>query len=388
MIRSFEGSRGVAALLVALFHLKLFAGQFALIRNGYLLVDLFFVMSGFLMCLLYREKLQRPGAVPPFLMRRFGRLFPLLLFASVAWVLALNLKNALRNLAVASGLLASQGDAAMLAYAWPTPGEVMSTLTLTHGMGLFDYLILNPVSWSISVEFYAYVLFALLCVLFRARLRLAVFLLLAIAAATLVAWTSIGWRNCLSSGACLDVTHDFGFARCIAAFMLGALMVHLRRYLDRRRGALRDGADSTPAQLLLLALLGAGITLVEHRPALGFAFPPLFALLILSLCRDRGALSRLLARRPFQMLGERSYSIYMLHPVLLLVMEPLLRRSHGPLASLALMAVYVVVLVYVSGRTLAWVEQPGRDWFNRQVAQAGQGAGRRGAMTARAGQGK
>ncbi|MEO8600302.1 MAG: hypothetical protein ABI656_10780, partial [bacterium] len=161
---------------------------------------------------------------------------------------------------------------------------------------------------------------------------------------------------------------DFGFARCIAAFMLGALMVHLRQYLDGRGGALRDGIDSTPLQLLLLALLGAGFMLVELRPALGFAFPPLFALLILSLCRDRGALSRLLGWRPFQMLGERSYSIYMLHPVLLLAMEPMLRRSHGLLASLALMAVYVLVLVYVSGRTLVWVEQPTRDWFNLLVA--------------------
>lgn len=368
MIKSFEGSRGVAALLVALFHLKLFAGQIALIRNGYLLVDLFFVMSGFLMCLLYRETLQRPAAVPAFLVRRFGRLFPLLLFATVAYVLALNLKSVLRNLAVGSGYLASQGDAAILAYDWPTPAEVLSTLTLTHGMGVFDHLILNPVSWSISVEFYAYVLFALLCVLFRARLRLAMFLLMGVLAAALVAWTSIVWRDCLQRGACLDVTHDFGFARCVAAFMLGALMVHLRQYLDGKGGGLRDGIDGTPLQLLLLALLGAGFMLVEHRPALGFAFAPLFAMLILSLCRDRGALARLLARRPFQMLGERSYSIYMLHPVLLLAMEPLLRRSHGVPASLALMVIYVLVLVYVSGRTLAWVEQPGRDWFNRRTA--------------------
>lgn len=367
MIKSFEGSRGVAALLVALFHLKLFAGQIALIRNGYLLVDLFFVMSGFLMCLLYCNRLQRPAAVAPFLVRRFGRLFPLLLFATVAYVLALNLKTVLRNLAVASGHLASQADPAMLAYVWPTRAEVVSTLTLTHGMGLFDYLILNPVSWSISVEFYAYVMFAVLCMLFRARLRVVMFLVLGVAAALVVAWTSIVWRDCLSSGACLDVTHDFGFARCIAAFMLGTLMVHLRQYLDGKGGAVRDAVDSTPLQMLLLALLGAGFVLVEVRPALGFAFPPLYAALILSLSRDRGALSCWLARRPFQMLGERSYSIYMLHPVLLLAMEPLLRRSHGTLANLALMAVYVVVLVYVSGRTLAWVEQPGRDWFNRQV---------------------
>ncbi|OBV40672.1 acyltransferase family protein [Janthinobacterium psychrotolerans] len=364
MIKSFEGSRGVAALLVALFHLKLFAPQLALIRNGYLLVDLFFVMSGFLMCLLYSQKLERPGAMPPFLLRRFGRLFPLLVFASVAYVLVLNLKSALRNLAMAHGYLASHGTPAMLAQDWPTWGEVASTLTLTHGMGLFDHLILNPVSWSISVEFYAYVLFATLCLLFRARLRTAAFLLFAIVAGALLAWAGVVWRDCLAAGRCLDVTYDFGYARCVAGFMLGALMVHLRLYLDRCGARLRDGMDSAPVQLALLALPGAGLLLVEAWPALGFAFPALFALLILSLCRDRGPLSRLLAGRPFQLLGERSYSVYMLHPVLLLLMEPLLRRDHGVAASVAMMAGYVVLLVWLSGHTLAWIEQPCRDWFN------------------------
>lgn len=369
MIKSFEGGRGVAALLVALFHLKIFAGQLALIRNGYLLVDLFFVMSGFLMCLLYRQKLERPEAMPPFLLRRFGRLFPLLVFATVAYVLVLNLKSALRNLAVAHGYLASHGTPAMLAQDWPTWSELASTVTMTHGMGLFDRLILNPVSWSISVEFYAYVLFAILCLLFRAGLRMAVFLSFAILAGALLAWVGIARRDCLDAGGCLDVTHDFGYVRCVAAFMLGALMVHLRLYLDRSTGWLRDGVDGAPVQLALLALLGAGLSLVDAWPALGFAFTPLFALLILSLCRDCGPLSRLLACRPFQLLGERSYSIYMLHPVVLLLMEPLLRRNHGVAASLAVMAGYVLVVVWISGYTLAWVEQPCRDWFNGLLAR-------------------
>lgn len=363
MIKSFEGSRGVAALLVALFHLKLFAAQIAPIRNGYMLVDLFFVMSGFLMCLLYRDKLGHADAMLPFLVRRFGRLFPLLVFATVAFVLAQNLKNLLRNLAVASGRM-SGSEAGMLAYQWPTPGEAAATLSMTHGMGLFDHLILNPVSWSISVEFYAYVLFAILCLVFPARLRVAVLLLLALAGALLVAWIGIVRRNCLGEGACLDVTYDFGYVRCIASFMLGAVMVYLRAWLDRRGGNLVRVFDSSALQLALLLLLLAGMSLIDVLPALGFAFPPVFAVLILSLSRDRGALSRALATRPFQVLGERSYSIYMLHPVLLLLMEPLLRRIGGPASSLAVLVIYVLLLVWIAGYTLRWIEQPCRDWFN------------------------
>jgi len=368
MIKSFEGSRGVAALLVALFHLKLFAAQIAPIRNGYMLVDLFFVMSGFLMCMLYRDKLGRADAVLPFLLRRFGRLFPLLVFATAAFVLALNLKNLLRNMAVLSGRMAGS-EAGMLAYQWPTPAEIASTLSMTHGMGLFDYLILNPVSWSISVEFYAYVLFAVLCLLFPARLRVVLFLLLAIAGAALVAWVGITRRDCLADGACLDVTYDYGYARCVASFMLGAVMVYLRAWLDRSGGHPVRVFDSTALQMALLALLLTGMALIDHLPSLGFAFPPLFALLISSLCRDRGALSRVLARRPFQILGERSYSIYMLHPVLLLLLEPVLRRNLGPASSMLVLLVYVLLLVWVSGYTLRWIEQPCRNWFNGLLAR-------------------
>lgn len=368
MIRSFEGARGVAALLVALFHLKLFAAQIAPIRNGYMLVDLFFVMSGFLMCMLYREKLGHASAILPFLVRRFGRLFPLLVFATAAFVLALNLKNLLRNLAVLSGRMAGS-EAGMLAYQWPTPAEIASTLSMTHGMGLFDYLILNPVSWSISVEFYAYLLFAVLCLLFPARLRVAVFMLLALAGALLVAWIGISRRHCLVDGACLDVTYDFGYVRCVASFMLGALMVYLRVWLERTGGKAVRLFGSSALQLALLALLLAGMSLIDAQPWLGFAFPPVFAVLILSLSGDRGALSRVLARRPFQVLGERSYSVYMLHPVLLLLMEPLLRRIAGPASSLAVLLVYVLLLVWISGYTLRWIEQPCREWFNRLPAK-------------------
>jgi peptidoglycan/LPS O-acetylase OafA/YrhL len=48
MIKNFESIRGIAALIVALYHLNIGAAFFPVIRNGHLLVDLFFVLSGFI----------------------------------------------------------------------------------------------------------------------------------------------------------------------------------------------------------------------------------------------------------------------------------------------------------------------------------------------------
>src|SRR5213595_711097 len=89
-IRAFEGARGAAALLVALFNMSLGEPRILHLSGAYVFVDLFFVLSGFLICLSYSAKLSHPGTLLAFLLRRFGRLFPLLIFATAAFVAMLN----------------------------------------------------------------------------------------------------------------------------------------------------------------------------------------------------------------------------------------------------------------------------------------------------------
>src|SRR3981189_3074967 len=77
-----DGWRGVAALSVALFHLSAAWHLYSLpwIRHAGMFVDLFFVLSGFVISHSYLEKLTHPGAVPDFLIRRLGRVWPLHIF--------------------------------------------------------------------------------------------------------------------------------------------------------------------------------------------------------------------------------------------------------------------------------------------------------------------
>src|SRR5580693_6475909 len=84
--------RGVAALLVAIFHFEMAIARFVpasltmFFEKSYLMVDLFFVMSGFIMFHVYRSSFEQalsPNAVKNFYVARFARIYPLHFFSSV-----------------------------------------------------------------------------------------------------------------------------------------------------------------------------------------------------------------------------------------------------------------------------------------------------------------
>jgi peptidoglycan/LPS O-acetylase OafA/YrhL len=365
-IRSFEGARGLAALAVALFHFGLGDPAIVRIPAGYLFVDLFFVLSGFLICATYAQRIGEPGGLPLFLVRRIGRLLPLLLVATLAYVAAV-------DAAVFAHRLLEPGRPApplML----PAPTELLATLTMSHALGLFDRAILNYASWSISTEFYAYLVFALLCLLLRGRARLLAFALTALAGWLVSAWASLGLRQCLSWGGCFDLTFDFGYWRCLAGFFLGALLSQLRaRAPPWDRPALVHGLKQAMVQAMVqivaLAALLAMFLLVRRWPALGLGAPLLFGLFLLSVRGDRGPLAALLGLSPLQVLGRHSYSVYLMHPVILLGWNAGRPYATGAVGKLLFLCGYVALVCWVAGWTFRLVEEPMRKRFNRYAAR-------------------
>lgn len=355
-IASFEGGRGLAALLVALFHFGHDANAFSVVRNGYLFVDLFFVISGFVICSAYSTRMDTAVSLRSFMIRRFGRLFPLLVFSTVVYVLAKNLLIWAKQAAIARGYGGQFERSDFAGYLVPELGEIVSTLTLTHGMGIFDRLILNPVSWSISTEFYAYVLFAAVCFAFSGGTRLAVYVVLSLAGLAATIWAALHVHGCLQAGKCFDITYDFGFARCVGSFFLGALTYHFSRLVRPNANAL---------QLVGLIGLMALFYIAEAWPMLVFASPLLFALLVFSVSQDTGFAATVLKSKPFQVLGQRSYSVYMMHPILMIFVEPFARRTQGTVLIAVVVVAYVLTLLVVSGWTYKFIEDPLRKWFNR-----------------------
>jgi peptidoglycan/LPS O-acetylase OafA/YrhL len=215
---------------------------------------------------------------------------------------------------------------------------------------------------SPSTEFYTYFLFAGVCLLARGRLRLAIFIALSIAGLLISAWASVNIHNCIEEKGCLSLTYDFGFVRCVHAFFLGALTYYSSRW--QRIGP-------TTLQLTVLFALFLLLTLVDHAPVAAFAFPVAFAALVLSLCNDTGPLADALKLHVFQVLGTRSYSIYLIHMPLLLIFENLTKRANGILSSATILIGYIVTLFVISGWTFRYIEQPLRERFNRMASRSG-----------------
>ncbi|MGF6596937.1 peptidoglycan/LPS O-acetylase OafA/YrhL [Paraburkholderia sp. GAS448] len=364
VVESFEGARGVAALLVAVYHFSLFM-PFDLpypvfVKHGYLFVDLFFVLSGYVICAAYTERLNGGNAFWNFAIRRFGRLFPLLIFSTAIYVLLPNLHALFKHLLVAFGQQNLFKSPESLRYYMPSGAEILATLTMTHGLGMFDKAILNYVSWSISTEFYTYMLFAGVCIAISGRARLAVFIALSAAAYLITCWASLAWHDCIANFECLNITYDFGLTRCIASFFMGCLTFHAAQHMRRHANTLQAGA--------LLAVAAIFLAL-GHAPALALALPFVFALFILSLSSDRGFAARCLTSVPAQMLGQRSYSIYLLHPALIYVFGLVAKSSSRPAFGIVTLGAYLATLIVVSGFTYRFIEVPFRDVFNRWAAK-------------------
>lgn len=359
MIKSLEGMRGLAALIVALYHLGIGVEFVPFIRNGYLFVDLFFVLSGFIMCAAYADHLSKLDDLRIFLVRRIGRLLPLLVFSTVAYLAIAN------AIVLAKRVLLARGDSELIqnpdALAWIVPqfSEIITTLTFTHSLGVFDRLILNTPSWSISVEFYAYVLFAVLCLFLSAGARLYAFAIAAIIAFAITIWASVTVHDCLVRQGCMSLTYDFGFARAVCSFFIGALTWYASRHSSLSR------IDARWWQRITLVMLAFVFYFVDRSPLLAFTLPFLFAILILACCEDRGPMAVAMRPKPLQYLGLWSYSIYLMHMPLLLVFGNLADRSQSVWGSFAIALSFVALLLAISALTYRYIEEPARAWFNR-----------------------
>ncbi|MBN3788947.1 acyltransferase [Burkholderia sp. Ac-20353] len=295
-----EGLRGTAAVLVVAFHMYLAThGQwFGLARNGYLAVDLFFVLSGFVICAAYSRKLDRIAETRVFILRRFGRLFPVFAVTTALYYAV--------SIGVAS-ILIHNGHSAPIDI--PTPAEFLALATMTQALNTFDHSVGNGSAWSACDEFYVYLVFAATCFAARAKARIFAFAGLAMAGYGIAIWAAVGLGKCLSVGDCFDSTIRFGWSRCLAGFFAGALIAEFRHREIFR--ALRGGF----AQVATFTVVVAFFIYSNRIPGLPCAAPLMFVPLVASLIEDHGPIAAVFCMRPFQFLGRISYSLYLTHAV-------------------------------------------------------------------------
>lgn len=288
-IRSLTALRFFAAFWVVLFHYwpKLEAPATPmLIQKGYLGVELFFILSGFILCHVYRTSVeQQRFHYGRFLWARLARIYPLHL-ASLA---------GLGLLAAAAGLAGLSVDANILSWE-----ALPANLLMVHAWGLAPTAGWNHPSWSISAEWFAYLtfpLFAWAALALKRRPLIAVAL-----AAALLAALYAGFER--TAGFPLtQATIHWGALRIVPCFALGCALHALwreRPLRDRASAAL--GAAVSGASALVAAAAGAPDALIVV--SLGG--------LIYFLAGAAQAGSQLFDRPGLVYLGEISYSVYMI----------------------------------------------------------------------------
>jgi peptidoglycan/LPS O-acetylase OafA/YrhL len=305
--RILDSWRGIAALCVVLFHFEAADHIHGLpfIRHSFLFVDFFFVLSGFVIAHAYGDKLRSAPEVQQFVVRCFGRVWPLHIAALTAFIAVAVFKYLL------TAHFGMSATTSAFDPAGSTPlGSLPAQVLLLQAVDVTDQLTWNTPSWSISAEFWTYILFALI-VLLAPRYRTIVFAATAaLGAATLVAFSQHG----------MDTTYDLGLPRCIFGFSVGYLV-----YWARPRIGTMPSAIAPLAEVLMVLAIVAFVTMTNRSPA-SYAAPFVFAIAVYVFSYESGPVSRLLQRPVFQNLGLWSYSIYMLHALIAFAVSELQKR--------------------------------------------------------------
>lgn len=301
-IKALSGARALPPLILVLYHFgeghhyqKLFAYD-ALVAKGYLWVEFFFALSGFILVHVY-GRAEKFGYLA-FLKARLARLYPLHLFMLLV---ILSLVIGLRELAGAGGYVSIYDAPYHPVVTWQS---FVANLFLVQAWNVLPSLTWNGAAWFVSVEF-------LLCLLFPVYLRLSRGgawrgALLVVLGAAALAWLA----RTTTHG--LDLTFHDGIYRGMAGFCIGVGMSMLhRKAMARGGGALPEGLY-TLAQTAALLLLGDAVyrTSWAHTPN-DIYVALAMALLIFTLAFDRGRIARALSTAPVLKLGEWSYAIYM-----------------------------------------------------------------------------
>jgi peptidoglycan/LPS O-acetylase OafA/YrhL len=317
-----EALRGVAASAVVAYHVARHlnkagggtAGLTAATQFGHAGVDLFFVLSGFIILFVHRGDVGRPDRLRPYLARRFTRVVP------IYWV-ALG----------ATILLAAAGS-----HGLPEPRRVVASMTLAP---TFDEPILGP-AWTLQCEAVFYAVFAALIASRRAGLAL------------LGGWACLLLASLAAGEEALPPPVAGPYA---LEFLLGmAAAWRLRAGLPAL-----TCATAGAALFVAAALAEDAGALDGYAPLARAAYGVPAALLIAGLA----ALERDGRLRPpagLRALGSASYCIYLFQFVFIGVAWQLLIAGGGDQASAGLGAFAVLTAAAIGGgmATHRWIERP------------------------------
>lgn len=360
-------------------------------------MTLFFVLSGFVIHYNYATLVTGGGlrGIAAYLWARFARLYPLFLLTLLGYVLVSR-----RHHAFWTGHPEQLRDVLQaLPYFLLS---VQSWLYLPIGGTTLIYAIggSSSLTWSISTEWFFYFLYPLVAwLILRSRVpRLTIVLVLSWCALWIAISTSLYDRGPDFNAWAVerygpiaemrepqdDFAAQDSFVRWLlyfspylrlGEFVLGSLVAQL--YMQLRNWK-PTGLENAIGTVLFVAAAASmlPITYLEYGPDVGtnlfrkmymnFALAPSAALLIFSAARYRNVFSRLLTSRPALVLGDASYSIYLVHYLALMLATKLIgSAAHGDVFYAGALILSTAAILLISVLLYRYYEAPARKWLRQ-----------------------
>jgi peptidoglycan/LPS O-acetylase OafA/YrhL len=348
-IAALTGIRLLAALYVVLFHIgyemvvpafpDLYPLYKIICNGGWLGVDLFFLLSGFILSYNYQERFQQNGLgdYRNFICKRFARIYPV----------------HLSTLILLMGCIAirSRYDASILGAATYSAESLIKNLFMVHAWDAPIEKTWNTVSWSISAEWLMYLCFPFILPLTR-RLDSSTRILVAMALVHLV---MLGFFDAYEFKGMMA----YGLFRVIGEFVMGVMLFRLFLVEEPRT----EAPEIRPQRALLIGLCFYLSFNVLSPFSIAWAVP-IFAWVILRVAQDRFIFNAFLSRSWVVYGGKISFSLYMVHGLVFKVSNGVLLPTvveNGALALVGYIAFCLTLSLGLSILVYRYIEEPCRN---------------------------
>jgi peptidoglycan/LPS O-acetylase OafA/YrhL len=351
-ISTLTGLRGIAALWVVLFHTcfgepngympgfheKVYWGWGRnVIVQGVYAVDIFFVLSGFILTYVHRHEFENKFSlyrVINFLVLRLARIYPLHVFVVCLLLVAYWI---------------GVWDQKAISY-W----DVIRNITLTN---MWVDPSINTPAWSVSAELIAYLCFPIIIkMLLPLKKREFQFLIIFFLATI--------YPLCIMNYHWQWEWH-YGWvavARALNGFILGCLIFYAQEHFDMLKDSLRSSQCCLAISLIFLFFLVLGFPIIFLYPLIPF--------FIVTLANSQMGIAKIFANRVIVFLGTISFGIYMVHyPMLELIRYVFndyyagLNPEFNQLILWVHLCGILISVVGISALCYFWIEKPCREYF-------------------------
>lgn len=348
-IEELESIRGLAAILVVFYHIPKWniLLDIGIVNNGYLMVELFFVLSGYIIYNSYAHKITNNNDLFRFQFLRFGRIYPVHFIFLVIFILI----ELAKYIAQIKFDITSPNTQP---FRENNLTGVVQQLFLVQAIGpTNNATTFNGPAWSISVEFYTYFIFGLF-VLFATKKKDLIFFAIAVFSLTLLAsQKTFGFNDLL---------------RCFAGFFIGCLTASATK-------AIRMNIPKYMS-LLVLAFIVLFLHLKQEKQYDVIVYILTSALIATIVLSKNGYLNYVLNLKLLTWLGSVSYAIYMSHAAIIWIANQVIRvilkkpeilvsekstPQLNTIETLIALGVITLIVLIVSALVYRIIEKPMRE---------------------------